>query len=47
MSLFQYGRYFVNSFEVKLFASILGLVEAFFYWVNAFVLYKDARAARQ
>lgn len=40
----QYGRYFVDSYEVKVFSGILGLVEALLYAASAAYLYKSAKS---
>ena len=40
----QYGRYFVNDFGLKVFAGILGLVDALCYFALAFTLHRQAQA---
>lgn len=47
LSRSQFGRYFVNSYEVKVFSSILGLAEAAVYFGRAALLYNDARSLAQ
>ena len=39
----KFGRYFVNSYEVKVFSSILGIFEGIIYLAMAAILYNDAR----
>lgn len=42
--MLQYGRYFVNSYEVKVFSAILGLGESAVYAANAVILHREARS---
>ena len=44
MSYFpKFGRYFVNSYEVKVFSAVLGIFEGVIYLAMAAILYRDAR----
>merc|ERR1719189_2360465 len=41
IQLAQYGRYFVEQHEIKVFAGILGIVQAAFHAISGFLLYRS------
>ena len=38
--VFQYGRYFVEQHEAKVFAGVLGIIQSLLHGIAGFILYK-------
>ena len=40
---FQYGRYFVEQFETKMFCGFFGIIQAMFYGLNGYIQWRELR----